>query len=96
MIKYADKSSMIGLVLGIVLVLGAILPKANIMIFIDIPSFIIVAGGLFASTMVSFDFNKIKGAFALMMRLMRNSNIDLRTDMEVITLFARRVRTGVY
>ena len=89
-----DKSSMIGLVLGIVLVLGAILPKANIMIFIDIPSFIIVAGGLFASTMVSFDFNKIKGAFALMMRLMRNSNIDLRTDMEVITLFARRVRTG--
>ena len=29
-----------------------------------------------------------------MMRLMRNSNIDLRTDMEVITLFARRVRTG--
>ena len=85
---------MIGLVLGIVLVLGAILPKANIMIFIDIPSFIIVAGGLFASTMVSFDFNKIKGAFVLMMRLMRNSNIDLRTDMEVITLFARRVRTG--
>ena len=64
------------------------------MIFIDIPSFIIVAGGLFASTMVSFDFNKIKGAFALMMRLMRNTNIDLRTDMEVITLFARRVRTG--
>jgi chemotaxis protein MotA len=89
-----DKSSIIGLVLGIVLVLGAILPKANIMIFIDIPSFIIVAGGLFASTMVSFDFNKIKGAFALMMRLMRNTNIDLRTDMEVITLFARRVRTG--
>lgn len=89
-----DKSSMIGLVLGIVLVLGAILPKASILIFIDIPSFIIVAGGLFASTMVSFDFNKIKGSFGLMTRLMKDSGADLRTDMEVITLFARRVRTG--
>ncbi len=89
-----DKSSMIGLVLGIVLVLGAILPKANILIFIDVPSFIIVAGGLFASTMVSFDLDKIKGSFQLMVRLMKDADADLRTDMEVITLFARRVRTG--
>lgn len=89
-----DKSSMIGLVLGIVLVLGAILPKASILLFIDVPSFIIVAGGLFASTMVSFDFDKIKGSFGLMMRLMKDAGADLRTDMEVITLFARRVRTG--
>lgn len=89
-----DKSSMIGLILGIVLVLMAILPKASIGIFIDIGSFIIVAGGLFASTLVSFDFAKIKGSFQLMIRLMKNSGFDLRTDMEVISLFARRVRTG--
>jgi len=89
-----DKSSMIGLTLGIVLVLGAILPKASILIFIDVPSFIIVAGGLFASTMVSFDFSKIKDSFQMMTRLMKNANVDMRTDLEVISLFARRVRTG--
>jgi len=85
---------MIGLTLGIVLVLGAILPKASILIFIDVPSFIIVAGGLFASTMVSFDFSKIKDSFQMMTRLMKNANVDMRTDLEVISLFARRVRTG--
>ncbi len=89
-----DKSSMIGLVLGIVLVLGAILPNASIVLFVDVPSFIIVAGGLFASTLVSFDMAKIKQSFQFMMQLMKDANVDLRTDMELISLFARRVRTG--
>lgn len=89
-----DKSSMIGLVLGFVLVLGAILPYGTILIFIDIPSFVMVAGGLFASTLISFDFAKIKNSFQLMVQLMKTANVDLRTDMEVISLFARRVRAN--
>ncbi len=89
-----DKSTMIGLGLGMVLVVGAIVPNGSILLFIDIPSFIIVGGGLFASTMANFSFGKIKTSFQMMVKLMKSADVDLRTDMEVISMFARRVRTG--
>lgn len=66
-----DISTIIGLLLGLVFIIGGILSSGEIKAYIDIPSIIIVLGGTIASTLASFpmeDFLKtskvIKKAFS--------------------------------
>lgn len=88
-----DKNSMIGFVLGFGLVLGSILVEGNLMLFASFSSVLIVAGGIFAATLINYSMKNIKISFEKTLKLMKITNVDLRTDMEVLSLFARRVRT---
>lgn len=84
---------MIGFVLGFGLVLGSILVEGSLMLFASFSSLLIVAGGVFAATLINYSMKNIKISFEKTLKLMKITNVDLRTDMEVLSLFARRVRT---
>lgn len=84
---------MIGFVLGFGLVLGSILVEGSLMLFASFSSLLIVAGGIFAATLINYSMKNIKISFEKTLKLMKITNVDLRTDMEVLSLFARRVRT---
>ncbi|WP_221930320.1 motility protein A [Gracilimonas mengyeensis] len=87
-----DRSSTLGFILGFALIVGAIVTQGSIGSFADSASLAIVLGGVFAATMINYSFDKIKRSFITINSLMKLSNVDLRTDMELLTMFARRVR----
>lgn len=87
-----DRSSIIGFIAGFTLIIWAIISEGNIGTFISISSIMIVLGGVVASTIINYSFEKMKNSFSTTLELMKISNIDLRTDMELLTMFSRRVR----
>ncbi len=87
-----DRSTIIGLFLGFSLIIGAIVLQGELGLFISLSSFIIVAGGIVAATMVNFSLENIKDSFTAISNLNAVQGVDLRTDMELMTMFARRVR----
>ncbi|HCD52388.1 MAG TPA: motility protein A [Balneolaceae bacterium] len=89
-----DKSSLIGFILGFTLIIGSILMEGSLVVFVSVSSFILVVGGLLAATMINYSFKTIKISWETLLHLMKSAGTDMRTDMEVINLFARRVRTN--
>lgn len=89
-----DRSSIIGFILGFGLVFGSILVEGSILLFWSFSSILVVGGGILASTMINYSFESITISFKTMLNLMQVANVDLRTDMELMNLFARRVRNG--
>lgn len=87
-----DKSSSIGFILGFALIIGAIVTQGSLSTFMSFSSVLIVVGGVIAATAVNYSFEKIKISFDTTLSLMKLSSIDLRTDMELLSMFARRVR----
>ncbi|MEO1022147.1 MAG: MotA/TolQ/ExbB proton channel family protein [Bacteroidota bacterium] len=89
-----DKSSIIGFIIGFALVIGSIVTQGSIMLFVSFSSALVVGGGVLSATMINYSFENIKISFRTTMSLMKLSGIDLRTDLEVLGLFARRVRSS--
>lgn len=87
-----DRSSLLGFIAGFALIIGAIVTQGSLGSFASLSSLVIVLGGVVASTMVNYSFAKIKSSFVTTLSLMRLESIDLRTDMELMAMFARRVR----
>ena len=87
-----DKSSIIGFTLGFTLVILAIISQGSLVIFISISSFAIVAGGMIASTMINYSFENIKNSFFIITEMIGVKSVDLRTDMELMKMFSRKVR----
>jgi len=87
-----DRSSTIGFILGFALVIGAIVTQGSLSTFLSFSSALIVIGGVIAATAINYSFAKIKISFDTTLSLMKLSSIDLRTDMELLSMFARRVR----
>jgi len=58
-----DISSIIGVVSGMGFVLGTILLGGSIMMFVNIPSVLIVMGGTFAATMVAYPLSDFLSVF---------------------------------
>ena len=67
-----DLGTVVGLVLGIVLLLGSILVGGSLGIFINIPSILIVVGGTIAATMISFSLPDVIGSFKIAMKAFFN------------------------
>lgn len=87
-----DKSSIIGLLAGSSLVILAIITQGSLVPFISVASFIIVGGGVIASTMVNYSFTDIRESFPTITGMIRAQDVDLRTDIELLNLFAKRAR----
>lgn len=87
-----DKSSIIGLVAGSSLVILAIVTEGSLVPFISISSLVIVGGGVIASTMVNYSFTDIRESFPTITGMIRAKDVDLRTDIELLNLFAKRAR----
>jgi chemotaxis protein MotA len=88
-----DRSTIIGFIMGVVLVVSAIVTQGSLLIFISFSSALIIGGGIISATMVNYSFSNIKDSFSAITSMMGAKEVDLRTDMELLSMFARRVRT---
>jgi len=88
-----DRSTIIGFVSGFSLILLAIVLQGNLMVFASFSAFLIVAGGVLAATLVNYSYENIKYSFITISRMMSAKSVDLRTDMELMRMFAKKVRT---
>ena len=64
-----DISSVIGVVSGMGFVLGTILMGGSIMMFVNIPSILIVVGGTIASVMIGYPLSDVLGMFKVSMKI---------------------------
>lgn len=87
-----DRSTIIGFILGFVLIVLAIATQGSLLVFASVSSLLIVGGGIIAATMVNYSFENIKDSFTAITSMMGTKSVDLRTDMELLSMFARRVR----
>lgn len=87
-----DRSTNIGFLLGLTLIILAIVLQGDIVIFASFSSVLIVVGGVIASTMVNYSFDNIKNSFVIIKEMIRAKSVDLRTDMELMRMFSRRIR----
>ena len=63
-----DLATIIGLISGTVLIASAIVMGGNAIIFVNIPSVLIVFGGTIATTFIKFKMNDVLGSIAVAMK----------------------------
>lgn len=78
--------------MGFTLVLGAIIFQGSISIFFSISSFTIVVGGIFSSSFSNYSISDVKKTFRLLLKTLPKSTADPRTDIEILVMFAKRIR----
>ncbi|REL38675.1 motility protein A [Rhodohalobacter sp. SW132] len=88
-----DKSTVIGFTLGFSLIFLAIITQGSVLVFASFAAILIVGGGIIAATMINYSFENIKTSFAAILSMIGAKDVDLRTDMELLSMFARRVRS---
>lgn len=87
-----DKSTIIGFVGGFSLVIGAILLQGEIGLFLSMSSLVIVGGGVFSSAFINYSIEDVKNTFAQLQDRLTAEDSDLRTDIELMNMFARKAR----
>jgi chemotaxis protein MotA len=87
-----DKSTIIGLTGGFTLVIGAIMTQGDIGLFLSLSSLIIVGGGVFCSSFINYSIEDVQSTFSLLFSTLSAPKNDLRTDIELMNMFARKAR----
>lgn len=77
---------------GFVLIIGAIALKGDLFVFISLSSAVIVFGGVFCSTIITYNFKEVENAVSLLRDTLKQNRADLRTDIEIINMFTRKAR----
>lgn len=88
-----DNLSLIGIVVGIVMLLYAMSGGGtSLMAFIDVKSFVIVIGGSFAALLVSFSMNEIKSIGKYMTIVTKDTKKDKVSFIEEIINISKKAR----
>lgn len=90
--KTLDRSALTGFITGFALVIFAIASQGKLSTFLDFPSFLIVGGGVVATALINFGFESMGVAFSIVKEVLTETKHDLRTDIELMNMFARKVR----
>src|SRR6056297_2498518 len=85
-------STIIGVITGLVLVVGAIFLGGNFIIFLSLQSIMIVLGGTIAGTFVSFSLSDLKKIPSLLKITFTNSTIDSDGIIKVLVELAQKAR----
>lgn len=87
-----DLSSLLGLVLGIVVVIGSIMYAGPIKYFWDLPSFLIVFFGGFFAYMISFPMNNVSSLGTVLGKVFQDKKLDLESIIKKIIDLANIAR----
>lgn len=87
-----EKSTLFGLIGGFALVIGAIVSQGDFLLFLSLSSLVIVLGGAMSSTIVTYSFRAVQTTFTQLMEALKQKDADLRTDIELMNMFARKAR----
>ena len=71
-----DFATIGGVVMGIILLLGAILGGGSLGAFIDIPSIMVTLGGTIAAILIAYPIEKVKTIVAVTMKLIKAGQLD--------------------
>ncbi len=87
-----DISTVAGLVLATIAIIGSIVYGSPLTIFIDIPSMFVVLGGVTAATMIKWPMEYVKGLITIFMKSIFNSSPDPKGMIEEIQKLAETAR----
>ena len=87
-----DIATIIGLVLGSAAVLGSILTGGSITYFIDVPSILVVGGGVIAGTFIKWPMETVKTVVGVFLKSILFSPADPKTTIEEIQSLAETAR----
>ena len=76
-----DVATVIGVILGFVVIIGTILYEGNLAIFFNIPALAIVVGGMTCATMIHFSMGQFLGIFSVIKKTLLHKTI---TPQELI------------
>jgi chemotaxis protein MotA len=87
-----DISTVIGLVLGTLAILGSILYGSPLSIFIDVPSIVVVGGGVVATTFIKWPMEQVKSTVAVFMKSIFVTSVDPKAMISEIQKLAETAR----
>lgn len=87
-----DFTTVIGLVLGTLAIIGSILYGSPLSIFIDIPSVAVVFGGVIATTFIKWPMENIKALVATFMKSIFSTPVDAKAMIDEIQKLAETAR----
>ncbi|MCX5636811.1 MAG: hypothetical protein NTX52_03840, partial [Planctomycetota bacterium] len=70
-----DVATVIGVILGFVVIIGTILYEGNLAIFFNIPALAIVVGGMTCATMIHFSMGQFLGIFSVIKKTLLHKTI---------------------
>lgn len=87
-----DISTVAGLALATLAIIGSILYGSPLSIFIDIPSIVVVVGGVIATTLIKWPMEYVKALVGIFMKSIFNSSPDPKTVIDEIQKLAETAR----
>lgn len=87
-----DIGTLLGLVLGIFLIVGAIVLEGEVIIYISLNSLMIVLGGTMAATLVSYSLEKIMNVVKLLGIAFSSKELKPGTTIQTLVSFAEKAR----
>lgn len=87
-----DLGTLVGIVLGFVLIIGSILLNGSLGAFIDIPSMMIVVGGTIAATLVAYPLPKVKEVIKLTQKVFKERQSNPNEVIESMIELANKAR----
>lgn len=72
--------------------IGAIVTQGDFSIFISFSALLIVGGGVVSSSFVNYSIDEVKSTVSLTLEYLQSRQSDLRTDIELMNMFARKAR----
>lgn len=91
---FLDLATIIGLIATFGLVFGAIIMGGPIVIFIDIPSILIVLGGTVGCTLIHYPFKEIASALNVGKKTFLFKETPITTFTALLVEFAMKARKG--
>lgn len=91
-----DIASLLGIFAGIgLIVLGIYQLTPNFIVFVSLSSFLIVAGGSFAATLLSFSMRDVFGLLRSAMAVFKKQKIDMPSEVDAIVELAPIARKSM-
>ncbi len=87
-----DLGTIGGIALGLILVLVSILMGGSAAIFIHIPSLLMVVGGAFAATLVSYRLNHVLRVTSVLQKTLKDEVSEIQEFVDTLTRLATVVR----
>jgi len=87
-----EKTTIIGILSGIIFIVVSIMLEGELFTYINIPSIFIVLGGVLASTFVAYPMKMLSNLVKVMGRAFKQHEVDLYSDVELIIRIANIAR----
>jgi len=83
-----DIATILGVVLGFIVIIGTILHEGNLAIFFNIPALAIVFGGMTCATMIHFSMGQFLGIFSVVKKTLLHKSIPPHELIQTMVSYA--------